>query len=111
MNQFVAWRLRSLLASVSRWRPARSETNRVLAILTGGLGDKLMDLPAVQSLPRNSPQKKFPLLVTAPTPPFFAGQADRVIQVAAKNPLSLHREALRGYDTVFVNSIGVFDIH
>lgn len=111
MNQFVAWRLRSLLAAVSRWRPVRSETNRVLAILTGGLGDKLMDLPAVQYLRREFPHKELTLLVIGPIPPFFAGQADRVIQVAAKKPSALHREALRGYDTVFVNSIGVFDVH
>lgn len=111
MNQFVAWRLRSLLAAASRWRPTRRETNRTLAILAGGLGDKLMDLPAVQSLRREFPHKELTLVVIGPIPPFFAAQADRVIQVALKKPSALHREALRGYDAVFVNSIGVFDVH
>lgn len=111
MKQFVAWRLRALLPAASRWRPARRETKRVLAILAGGIGDKLMDLPAVQSLRREFPDKELTLLVIGAVPPFFAAQADRLTQVDIKKPSALHREALRGFDTVFVNSIGVFEVH
>ncbi len=111
MKQFVAWRLRSLLAAGSRWRPPRSETNRVLAILAGGIGDKLMDLPAVQYLRQEFPEKELTLVVIGAVPPFFAAQADHLIQVDVKKPSLLHRTALRGFDTVFVNSIGVFDVH
>jgi hypothetical protein len=111
LSSFFAWRLRFALALARRMGLGRRKKicGRVLCILTGGLGDKLMALPAVRHLRHEFPDSEFTLVICGIAPPCFAGEADRFLSVPAPNTLELIRIALSGFDTCFVNSIGIFD--
>lgn len=82
----------------------------MLAILAGGLGDKLMALPAIRSFRSQFPGKDFTLVIIGITPPFFDAEADDIISVSENDTFALFQIARRGFDACFVNSIGIFDV-
>jgi ADP-heptose:LPS heptosyltransferase len=110
VEQFLAWRLRSLLALFAGLRGAGKERGRVLFLLTGGIGDKLMALPAIRQFRQEFPSKPLTLIVMGIAPPFFAGEADHLIQLGMDDTAGLLREARRGFDACFVNSVGIFEV-
>jgi hypothetical protein len=110
IGQFLAWRLRTLLALLAVARGPGKRRDRVLFILTGGLGDKLMALPALRQFRREFAPRPLTLVVLGPVPPFFESEADRVVGLAADDTPGLLREARRGFDACFVNSLGVFEV-
>lgn len=110
IEQFFAWRLRRLLAVLARFRPARQPTRHVLLILTGGLGDKLMALPAIRYFRREFSSHSLTLVVLGITPPFFEVEADTVVRLPADDTRGLLAVARKGYDACFVNSLGVFEV-
>lgn len=114
MKDFLAWRLRDVLGMAARlrlgnWLPRRPR-GRTLAIITGGLGDKLMALPAVRHLRQEFPAKPLTLVFLGLVPPFCEKEADCVLSIPQDNARALVHATRGGYDTCFVNSIGVFDV-
>lgn len=110
LKQFFAWRLRRLLSIAIRFRGPGAETNRVLCILTGGLGDKLMALPAVRHFREEFAPRPLTLIVSGAAPPFFENEADHLVSLKAGDTAGLLREARRGFDACFINSLGVFEV-
>ncbi len=107
--QFASWRIRSLLPYLAP-RNCPQPRKRVLAILTGGLGDKLMALPAVRHFRASHSDCDFTLIVRGPSPPFLDAEADRIFRIAQSDTKTLLRIASHRFDTTFVNSIGIYDV-
>jgi len=107
--QFAAWRTRRILSLLAR-NSSPQKRNRVLCIVTGGLGDKLMALPAVRHLRAEFPQSKITLLYLGAAPPFVKNEADQVVELPATATLPLLKRAAKKYDVCFVNSIGIYDV-
>lgn len=110
IEQFFAWRLRRVLAVLVKFRGTRKPAGRVLVILTGGLGDKLMALPAIRHFRGEFAPAPLTLVVLGITPPFFDAEADTVIRLKADDTRGLLAEARKGFDACFVNSLGVFEV-
>lgn len=111
-GSFFAWRLRFALPILRRAGICRRKNpcERVLCILTGGLGDKLMALPAIRNFRSEFAGKEFTLAVPGITPPFFESEADRLVSISEGDTPGLLRCAMRGFDACFVNTIGIFDV-
>jgi ADP-heptose:LPS heptosyltransferase len=107
---FFSWRLRALLPLLARFRSklATSHHNRVLCVLTGGLGDKLMALPAVRHFRSSHAGAHFTLLFDGDALPFADAEADEVLEIRKHDTKGLLAIARRGYDAFFVNSIACF---
>lgn len=69
-----------------------------------------MALPAVRNLRTEFSESELTLLVCGITPPYLEDEADRLLSIPASSTLQLLRASLRGFDTCFVNSIGIFDV-
>ncbi len=110
LRQFLAWRLRWLLAVLGRLRQSGKPSGRVLVLLTGGLGDKLMALPAIRSFRREFAPLPLTLVVMGIAPPFFDAEADQIVRLKSGQNARLLREVRRGFDACFVNSLGVFEV-
>ena len=91
--------------------PSRTDApiRRVYCVLNGGLGDKLMALPAVRHLRQKYPGAEFRVCYIGGAIPQLELQADchtfRKTQFLARL-----RDAARGADVFFVTSVGVFDV-
>lgn len=107
--QFVAWRIRAVLPHLAPRTGGRAR-HRVLSILNGGLGDKLMALPAVRHFRASHPDSESTLVIRGVTPPFLDGEADHFLTIAHRDTKALLRIAARRFDAVFVNSIGIYDV-
>ena len=108
--RFLSWRLRYLLPKVAPFRLRRKLVHRTLCVLTGGLGDKLMGLPGIRHIRASSPDSEMTLIVTGLVPPFFSTEADHVISLPSNDVAGLLRCSSRGFDTFFVNALGVFKV-
>jgi ADP-heptose:LPS heptosyltransferase len=107
---FVAWRIRALLPRLRRFCGRSRKRGRVLAIIPGGLGDKLMALPAVRAFRREFEGGSLTVIFVGLVPPFVESEGDEVIGIGSGETGRLLRLAARGYDAVFVSSIGIFDV-
>jgi Glycosyltransferase family 9 (heptosyltransferase) len=105
------WRVRIPLGAISAILPqeARSPT-RVLCIVSGGVGDKLMALPAVRLLRRSFPDAHFVLQFIGSAAPFSENEAEEVVHFGPEEFGRRLFFAAGGFDVVFVNSVGVFDL-
>jgi ADP-heptose:LPS heptosyltransferase len=107
----LQWRARLPLAALSSILPKEARLpRRVLCILSGGLGDKLMALPAVRLLRHTFPRAHFVLQFIGSPAPFFEYEADEVVRFRPEERGRRLRFAAGGYDVVFVSSAGVFDL-
>lgn len=111
LRAFFEWRMRFAAGAISRMLPAltAAPVRRVYCVLNGGLGDKLMALPAVRHLKRKYPGAEFRVRCIGAAIPHLDLDADcctfRKTQFFARL-----RDAARGADVFFVNSVGVFDV-
>lgn len=108
--QLAAWRVRHLLPLAARIRPVGRSSGRAAVILAGGLGDKLMALPAVRHFREERRPLPLTLILLGIAPPFLENEADRIVRLAADDTRGLLREARQGFDACFVNSVGVFEV-
>jgi ADP-heptose:LPS heptosyltransferase len=107
----LRWRARIPLGAASRILPREARlTRKVLCILPGGLGDKLMALPAVRLLRRTFSASHFVLQFLGSPAPFSPNEADEVVHFGPEERGRRLRFAAGGYDVVFVSSVGVFDL-
>ena len=111
LKAFFEWRLRFAAGAAARMLPARagSPVRRVYCVLNGGLGDKLMALPAVRHLRQKYPGAEFRVRFIGAAIPQFEIQAEcRAFR--KRQFLARLLDAARGADLFFVNSVGVFDV-
>ena len=111
LRAFFEWRMRFAAGAVARMLPARggAPVRRVYCVLNGGLGDKLMALPAVRHLRHKYPDAEFRVRCIGAAIPQLELLADcRTFQKTQF--LERLRDAARGADVFFVNSVGVFDV-
>ena len=111
LKAFFEWRLRFAAGAAARMLPARagSPVRRVYCVLNGGLGDKLMALPAVRHLRQKYPGAEFRMRFIGAAIPQFEIQAEcRAFR--KRQFLARLLDAARGADLFFVNSVGVFDV-
>jgi hypothetical protein len=107
----LRWRVRIPLGLVSAILPKKVRLPRsVLCIVSGGVGDKLMALPAVRFLRRSFPDANFVLQFIGSPSPFSENEADEVFDFAPEERARRLCFASGGYDVVFVSSVGVFDL-
>lgn len=107
--EILAWRLRWLLARIV---PARAdsgvEPRRVVCVLEGGVGDKVMALAAVRHLRARHPRARFILQSVGVLPAGFEDEADEIVIVRKSDLLRRIRTAR--CDEIFVSSVGIFDV-
>lgn len=110
VNEFLSWRLRQAIALSAQalpYRPPR-EVRSVLCILEGGLGDRLMALPAVRTLKSSYTEASVTVALSGPVP-FLEQEFDCVVDWSSLGIRAKLRLVRRRFDVCFVNSIGVYD--
>lgn len=103
--------MRFAAGAIAGLLPARegAPVRSVYCILNGGLGDKLMALPAVRHLKQKYPGAEFRVrFIGAAVPRFELESCCRSFRKTQFFARLL--DAARGADLVFVNSVGVFDV-
>jgi ADP-heptose:LPS heptosyltransferase len=108
---FLEWRIRFIAGALARMLPAGAgaPVRRVCCVLNGGLGDKLMALPAVRHLKQKYPDAEFRVRFIGGAIPRLDLQAD-CCSFRKSQFLARLGDAARGADVFFVNSVGVFDV-
>jgi ADP-heptose:LPS heptosyltransferase len=112
VNEFFFWRLRSLLGRLGRLLlPVRERpVRRILCIVCGGIGDRLLALPAIRFLCQKHPNAHLCVAWFEGESPQIAPEFDEELSFSRNEVLPKLRLALRGFDLCFVNTIGVYRI-
>jgi ADP-heptose:LPS heptosyltransferase len=79
-------------------------------LLTGGIGDKLMALPAIRQIRAEYRDSHFTIIATGVTPPFWEEEADQIFTLSHSRNWQKALLAKEGFDMCFVNTVGFFDI-
>ena len=112
IHHFGVWKFRyaiGLLGSFFNSR-TRRDPGRILCIISGGLGDKLMSLPAIRCLRAQHPGAHFSVQYIGTAPPLVSREADEIVELSAGSYFARLKHAMQRFDLVFVSSIGVFDV-
>jgi len=110
---FLRWRLRLFAAVLSRLLPKADPTippRRILCIISGGLGDRLMALPALRRLRAHHPHAHMCVAWMEGTLEPANVEFDGVVPRARQRPVALLLLALRRWDIAYVNKQGVFSV-
>ncbi|MDX2080499.1 MAG: glycosyltransferase family 9 protein [Terrimicrobiaceae bacterium] len=109
LDQFMAWRLRAVLARCGRRSAGPiGEPRRVVCVLEGGVGDKILALPAVRHLRRRHPKARLTIQSVGILPVGFEAEADEIVLVGKSDLFRRIRTAR--CDELFVSSVGIFDV-
>ncbi len=112
LKNLLRWRLRTLIRAAHRCLPvrSRSETRNILCLVTGGIGDQLMAIPALRSLRNRYPDANMHVVWIGGELGFLQGEIGNAILENGKNSLGMTFRALKGWDLVYVNVQGVFSV-
>lgn len=108
-SEFMSWRTRRALAVAVRALPRRAPTpiRRIFCVVEGGLGDRLMTLPALRHLRGSYPEATMTVAMSGPVP-YLDGGFDQVVDWSSQSVIAKMRLARQRYDLCFVNSLGVY---
>ncbi|MFH1762411.1 MAG: glycosyltransferase family 9 protein [bacterium] len=112
LNNFIRWRFRGLVWLLSRAIPVKKHGNieRILALICGGLGDRLMSLPALRYLKKEYPKAHLCVAWMEGSLPVVNNEFNEIHDFKEKEIFSKLKLSLNRWDAVYVNIQGVFSI-
>jgi ADP-heptose:LPS heptosyltransferase len=110
---FLRWRLRLFAAMLSRLLPEADPTippRRILCIICGGLGDRLMALPALRRVRALYPHAHMCVAWMEGSLEPANVEFDAAVPGAKNNPAALLWHSLKGWNIAYVNKQGVYSV-
>ncbi|MBD3344184.1 MAG: hypothetical protein GF401_03875 [Chitinivibrionales bacterium] len=113
MKNFFRWRLRKFATVLSRIMPVRQaqgKPQRILCIISGGMGDRLMALPALRNIKNTWPAASVTVLWTHGSLDIVDNEFDATMANSSQKPFKSIGIASRPWDLVYVNIIGIYTV-
>lgn len=110
MREWFSWRLRQTIGMASVFAPGArcADVTSILCIVDGGLGDRLMAIPALRHLRSCFPKARMTVALSGPVP-LLASEFDECTDWSGWSVWQKMALCRRRYDLCFVSSIGVYD--
>ncbi len=114
IRNFIRWRIRWLMGIFARFCISEPDdahsVHRVLCLISGGLGDRLMALPALRLLRQKYRDAWLCVAWLEGGLPPTDSEFDHVFVFSPKDILPKIRLAGRGWDVIYVNATGVYHV-
>ncbi|MBD3319704.1 MAG: hypothetical protein GF350_01255 [Chitinivibrionales bacterium] len=113
IENFIRWRIRQLaglLCKIIPPRPGKQTVRKILCLISGGLGDRLMALPALRELKKQYPQATMTVAWMHGSLDIVDQEFHAVVNNAACRIVQIFQIALRNQDIVYVNIVGIFNV-
>lgn len=111
VREWFSWRMRQGIGLVAGLvsRPAGTTVGSMLCIVEGGLGDRLMALPALRHLRSRYASASMTVMLSGPMPSCVAEEFDVVCDWSGWNLWRRINTCRRGYDLCYISSVGVYN--
>jgi len=109
---FLRWRARFAARLTGRFLPCRraGDVKTIVCFICGGLGDRLMALPALRRLRVVYPEARMCVAWMDGSLEVADREFDEIHNTVRAHPLTAIRIAMRKWDVVYVNEQGIFSV-